>query len=80
LTLHAWQARFQQHRAEVAERLGETFCRMWEFYLAASEASFEVGDIGVAQVQLATHIDAVPLTRDYLYRPRSAPQALRRVG
>ena len=80
LTLQAWQARFQQHRAEVAERLGETFCRMWEFYLAASEASFEVGDLGVAQVQLATHIDAVPLTRDYLYRPRSAPQALRRVG
>ncbi|MDD3650575.1 cyclopropane-fatty-acyl-phospholipid synthase family protein [Immundisolibacter sp.] len=80
LTLRAWQARFQQHRAEVAERLGETFCRMWEFYLAASEASFEVGDLGVAQVQLATHIDAVPLTRDYLYRQRSAPQALRRAG
>ncbi|GAB4358965.1 MAG: cyclopropane-fatty-acyl-phospholipid synthase family protein [Immundisolibacter sp.] len=79
-TLQAWQARFQQQRAAVAQRLGERFCRMWEFYLAASQASFEVGDLGVAQVQLATDIDAVPLTRDYLYRPRPTPAVLRRVG
>ena len=78
LTLNAWQARFQQHRAEIAQRLGERFCRMWEFYLAACEASFEIGDLAVAQLQLAAQVDAVPLTRDYLYAP--APRALRRAG
>jgi cyclopropane-fatty-acyl-phospholipid synthase len=80
LTLNAWQGRFQRHRAEVAERMGEAFCRMWEFYLAACEASFEVGDLAVAQVQLAARVDAVPLTRDYLYAPKSAPEQWRRAG
>jgi cyclopropane-fatty-acyl-phospholipid synthase len=80
LTLNAWQARFQRHRAEVAERMGEAFCRMWEFYLAACEASFEIGDLAVAQVQLAARVDAVPLTRDYLYTPRHAPQLWRHAG
>ena len=80
LTLNAWQARFQRHRTEVAERMGERFCRMWEFYLAASEASFETDDLAVAQVQLAAEVDAVPLTRDYLYAPLAQPRALRRAG
>jgi cyclopropane-fatty-acyl-phospholipid synthase len=80
LPLNAWQARFQQHRAEVAERMGEPFCRMWEFYLAASEASFETDDLAVAQVQLAAEADAVPLTRDYLYAPQAPPRVLRRAG
>jgi cyclopropane-fatty-acyl-phospholipid synthase len=80
LTLNAWQARFQQHRAEVAERMGERFCRMWEFYLAASEAAFETDGLAVAQVQLAAEVDAVPLTRDYLYAPLAQPRALRRAG
>ena len=79
LTLNAWQARFQRHRAQVAERLGERFCRMWEFYLAVSEAAFETDGLAVAQVQLAAEVDTVPLTRDYLYAP-ATPQALRRAG
>lgn len=79
MTLQAWQTRFQHHRAEVAQRLGEGFCRMWEFYLAASEAAFETGGLAVAQVQLATEVDAVPLTRDYLY-PQAESRPLRRTG
>jgi cyclopropane-fatty-acyl-phospholipid synthase len=79
LTLNAWQERFQRHRAAIAERLGERFCRMWEFYLAASEAAFTTGGLAVAQVQLALDHQAVPLTRDYLYRSAAAP-ALRRTG
>lgn len=79
LTLNAWQARFQRHRAEVVQRMGEQFCRMWEFYLAVSEAAFETDDLAVAQVQLAAEVDAVPLTRDYLYAPL-APPAMRRAG
>lgn len=79
LTLNAWQARFQQHRIAIAERMGERFCRMWEFYLAASEAAFATGGLAVAQVQLATDQDAVPLTRDYLYRPVMA-RPMRRAG
>lgn len=77
-TLAAWQARFQAARQEVAERLGERFARMWEFYLAAAEAAMSAGDLAVAQVQLAEQLDRVPITRDYLYRTVTAP--VRRTG
>ncbi len=72
LTLGAWQSRFQKHRGEVTERLGERFFRMWEFYLAVSEAAMEYDDLAVAQVQLAAQLGDVPISRDYLYAPVAA--------
>ncbi len=45
---------------------GEQFCRMWEFYLAGSEASFRSEELMVFQFQLAHTQTAVPLTRDYI--------------
>jgi cyclopropane-fatty-acyl-phospholipid synthase len=66
-TLSAWQQRFQQIRATVAGEKGETFCRMWEFYLAVSEAAFLWREMVVFQFQLARDQQAVPLTRDYLH-------------
>ena len=65
-TLRAWSRRFAEHRAEVAALYDERFCRMWEFYLAASEISFRNLGHMVFQVQLARRVDAVPLTRDYI--------------
>jgi cyclopropane-fatty-acyl-phospholipid synthase len=40
---------------------------MWEFYLAGFEASFRYYGLVVFQIQLIKDIDAVPLTRDYVY-------------
>lgn len=68
-TLRLWNERFQAARGEFAGRLGEPFCRMWEFYLIGCRAIFEWGDLVVFQFQLALANDSVPLTRDYLYRP-----------
>jgi cyclopropane-fatty-acyl-phospholipid synthase len=65
-TLRAWRARFMARRAEAAAMYDERFCRMWEFYLAASEASFRFGPSVVFQVQLVKNRNAVPLTRDYI--------------
>lgn len=67
LTLEAWYKRFQSHREQVVERMSERFCRMWEFYLAACEASFRWRDLVVFQIQLGHRLDALPITRDYLY-------------
>lgn len=64
-TLAHWYQRFQAHRQEIAARMGETFCRMWEFYLATSEGSFLWWDLVVFQVQLARRHGPVPVTRDY---------------
>jgi cyclopropane-fatty-acyl-phospholipid synthase len=67
-TLASWRQRFLARRAEAAAVLGERFCRMWEFYLAAAEAGFRYGGLMVFQVQLAKKVDAVPLTRNYIAR------------
>ncbi|MBO6519934.1 MAG: class I SAM-dependent methyltransferase [Rhodospirillales bacterium] len=65
-TLKHWRARFQSNRDKAADLYDERFCRMWEFYLAASEVSFRHMDNVVYQVQLANRRDTVPLTRDYI--------------
>jgi cyclopropane-fatty-acyl-phospholipid synthase len=65
-TLRAWQQRFEANRGRIAELLDERFCRMWEFYLAISEAAFRHGDHIVFQIQLAKRRGTVPQTRDYI--------------
>ena len=39
-TLREWARRFADHRDRAKELYDERFCRMWEFYLAASECAF----------------------------------------
>ena len=79
-TLRAWRQRFNANRERIRTLYDERFCRMWEFYLAASEVAFrEQGHI-VFQMQLAKSIEAVPLTRDYMAdweRSHRAPAAER---
>jgi cyclopropane-fatty-acyl-phospholipid synthase len=65
-TLREWFRRFQRHRAEVAERMGERFARLWEFYLAGCEASFLYWDLAVFQIQMAKRHGPIPITRHYL--------------
>jgi len=66
-TLRAWRLRFESKRAEVRALYDERFCRMWEMYLASSEATFRYGGHMVFQVQLTKRNDIVPQTRDYIY-------------
>ena len=71
-TLKAWRERFLAHREEVERLYDERFCRMWEFYLAASEMAFREQDMMVFQIQLAKRQDVVPITRDYIAQRGSA--------
>lgn len=81
LTLQHWLSRFERVRDDWRRRKGETFCRMWEFYLATSAASFLWRDLVVFQLQLSRSLDAVPMTRDYLYQPeRQDSAAVRSAG
>jgi len=66
-TLAEWNRRFQADRARFAARMGERFCRMWEFYLQVSEANFRWGDLVVFHAQMERSLERLPLTRDYLY-------------
>jgi cyclopropane-fatty-acyl-phospholipid synthase len=65
-TLKSWRERFLAHWDEAATLYDERFCRMWEFYLAGSEAFFRNMDGMVFQLQLAKRRDLVPMTRDYI--------------
>ena len=65
-TLKAWRERFIAKWDEVAGLYDERFCRMWEFYLASSEAAFRHDRLFVFQLQLARHQDAVPFRRGYI--------------
>lgn len=53
-TLHRWRSRFLDRWPEVAALgFSENFRRMWEFYLAYSEAGFRAGYLDVRQLGLA---------------------------
>ena len=65
-TLAAWRQRLHANWEAVKGRFGENFCRMWDFYLASSEAALRQDTFVVFQLQLARRMDAVPLTRDYI--------------
>jgi cyclopropane-fatty-acyl-phospholipid synthase len=65
-TLRQWRERFAANKPRVRALFDERFCRMWEFYLAGSEAGFRVGSLVVFQLQIAKDRGVVPLTRDYI--------------
>ncbi|HRO50942.1 MAG TPA: cyclopropane-fatty-acyl-phospholipid synthase family protein [Hyphomicrobium sp.] len=67
-TLRAWRRRFAANRHKAVAIAGEEFCRMWEFYLAGSEAAFRYQNFVVFQIQLAKRIGTLPITRGYMAR------------
>ena len=73
-TTRAWRRRFLANRERVLELYDERFIRMWEFYLAGSEAAFRYDSIHVFHLQLALDQTRVPLTRAYV------PEAMARLA
>ncbi|NEB73310.1 SAM-dependent methyltransferase, partial [Streptomyces fulvissimus] len=63
-TLRLWRARFADRAAEV-DALGfdPVFRRMWDFYLAYSEAGFATGYLNVRQILLERAAPGVPAPR-----------------
>ncbi|MFO1104881.1 MAG: cyclopropane-fatty-acyl-phospholipid synthase family protein [Amaricoccus sp.] len=65
-TLKEWRRRFLAARDRVLALYDERFIRMWDFYLAGSEAAFRFYAMHVFHLQLARDQERVPLTRAYL--------------
>lgn len=74
-TLRHWRIRFLARREEAVAIAGEEFTRMWEAYLAGSEAAFRYQELVVFQIQLTHRIDALPVTRDYIAARERALEA-----
>ncbi len=66
-TLAHWRRRFAANRDAIADLYDERFCRMFEFYLSASELAFRMNDHMNFQIQLTHEQEAIPLTRDYMF-------------
>jgi cyclopropane-fatty-acyl-phospholipid synthase len=65
-TTREWRRRFLANRDRVLELYDEPFLRMWEFYLAGSEAAFRFDALHVVHLQLVRDQARVPLTRAYI--------------
>ena len=68
-TLKEWHRRFVDQMDRVREIYDDQFCRMWKFYLIASEMAFRYGHDVVFQFQITKQVDKLPLTRNYMYAP-----------
>jgi cyclopropane-fatty-acyl-phospholipid synthase len=65
-TTREWRRRFLANRDAVLALYDERFIRMWEFYLAGSEAAFRHDAIHVFHMQLVRDQARVPLSRGYI--------------
>jgi len=70
-TLRDWRKAFTAKWDIVKKLYDERFCRMWDFYLAASESAFRWQHMMVFQIQMAPKQENAPLTRDYIYEEES---------
>jgi cyclopropane-fatty-acyl-phospholipid synthase len=52
-TLMAWRARFRSNWARLAEKYGERFCRMWDYYLSCCAGGFRSRGISLGQFVLS---------------------------
>lgn len=67
-TLRHWQERFEANLDRIAAMYDDRFCRMWRYYLVASEVGFAELGVEIFQLQFARNPRIVPDSRDYLYR------------
>jgi cyclopropane-fatty-acyl-phospholipid synthase len=79
-TLKRWRERFMAQWDEVVKLYDERFCRMWEFYLALCEIGFRFRTNVVFQVQLSKTLEAVPITRDYMFEWERAHETVETVA
>jgi cyclopropane-fatty-acyl-phospholipid synthase len=70
-TLRHWYDRFMANIDKAEALYDARFCRMWRYYLVASEQSFRFHRHVVFQMQVAKSLETVPLTRDYMYVPEA---------
>ncbi|WP_137392456.1 SAM-dependent methyltransferase [Rhodoligotrophos defluvii] len=65
-TLREWRRRFLASWDRAKALYDERFCRMWEFYLAASETAFRFQGMNNFQIQFTKSQHSLPMTRDYM--------------
>ncbi|OAJ67001.1 cyclopropane-fatty-acyl-phospholipid synthase family protein [Gluconobacter cerinus] len=75
-TIAEWRKRFDANRQKIIDLYDERFVRMFELYLVGSELAFRVQGHMNFQLQLTRSVDALPLTRDYMFESERAKSAV----
>ena len=79
-TLDRWRREHRRHREEIVAMYDEAFYRTRDLWLAASQAGFRYGDLGLSQFVISKGKPREwPLTRAHLYRDAPA-DGLTRAG
>ena len=65
-TIRDWRHAYEARRDDAVAMMGERFCRMWDFYLAAAELGFLNGSNFVFQILISARRDDVPVVRDFI--------------
>jgi cyclopropane-fatty-acyl-phospholipid synthase len=74
-TLRHWLERFEKNADRVRSLFDERFVRTWRLYLAGSIAAFTNGDLQLFQLVFnRARSNALPRTREHLYRPPDDPR------
>lgn len=72
-TLDFWSGNFEHHLQDAVAAASERTARIWRLYLAGCAYAFEQGWVSIYQVlaskQTKPGRTALPLTRDWMYRP-----------
>ena len=67
-TLEHWLERFENSAAQVSERFGPEFVRLWRLYLSGAVAAFRFGSLQHFQILFARNdCQRIPMTRARLY-------------
>ena len=77
-TLYHWANRFNGNREKARALYDERFCRMWEFYLAASECAFRFAGMNNFQIQFCKNQHVLPMMRDYITKEEERLRMLER--
>lgn len=67
-TLKLWRARVEAQKDTIIQMYDDRFYRMFDFYLSSCELSFYYHNHMNFQLQLSPSIDALPITRDYMFQ------------
>lgn len=65
-TLAEWYRRATLHREEITALYDERLFRMWQFYLAGAEQSFQHGSMVNFHIQSVKNRAVLPMTRNYM--------------
>lgn len=67
-TLDLWDENYREHWAEISEKHGEEFARMWDLYLRGCAAAFRTSGLDLYQFLFTKGLNnQLPITYSYIY-------------